>query len=331
MIWSLLPSSSLVDVDAGGETLLLAKMSPIVLAADGNPPQVSRISCFIWLTVTRSTAFFSWGWERTTSMKIAQLALSTNGRTRYKQLFLTIASAACSSRLVTITRPPLPLGSANARRSDKTDRSSALRMAFWGPTPTTSEYQLSMCHTSSNTMRNLFPSSCSWTAIVSSVRLSLPFMDRMASSSCPRAMSIPCKTSLRLSAPAEAVRDMHIHILGKKRPFARGLLNRSCASTVFPMPPMPTMPTPLSFPAPQSLNAMDSSSASCWSNPWILLPSSQDVVQRSNPAAASSCDAAALPPESFSTHSRTLRLTAVTLFLVLGKRQASDWAKHQRC
>jgi len=72
---------------------------------------------------------------------------------------------------------------------------------------------------------------------------------------------------------------MHIQILGKKRPLALGLLNRSCASAVFSMPPMPTMPTPASLPAPQSLNARDSSSVSCWSNPWILLRSSQAVVQ----------------------------------------------------
>ncbi|PVH37928.1 hypothetical protein PAHAL_5G124900 [Panicum hallii] len=96
---------------------------------------------------------------------------------------------------------------------------------------------------------------------------------------------------------------------------------------------MPTMPTPASLPTPQSLNAMDSSSMSCWSNPWILLRSSQAVVQRSNPVAAaapSSCDAAVSPPESFPTHWRTLRLTAATLLLVLENRHASGCMKNRR-
>uniref|UniRef100_A0A0A8ZNF7 Uncharacterized protein n=1 Tax=Arundo donax TaxID=35708 RepID=A0A0A8ZNF7_ARUDO len=53
-------------------------------------------------------------------MKTAQqLSLSANGRTRCRQLFPTIASAACSSRLVTTTTPPLSLGNPNARRSDQ--------------------------------------------------------------------------------------------------------------------------------------------------------------------------------------------------------------------
>jgi hypothetical protein len=74
---------------------------------------------------------------------------------------------------------------------------------------------------------------------------------------------------------------------------------------------------------------MDSSSASCWSNPWTVPSSSQEVVHRLKPAAAlsSSSKAAALPLESLSTHRRTRRLTAITLVFTLLERHASDGEK----
>ncbi|BAS76210.1 Os01g0947800 [Oryza sativa Japonica Group] len=93
---------------------------------------------------------------------------------------------------------------------------------------------------------------------------------------------------------------------------------------------MPTMPTPVSPPAPHS--ATDSSSASCWSNPWTVPSSIQEEVHRLKPVAAlsSSSKAAALPPtplESLSTLRRTRRLTAITLFFKLLERHASDGEK----
>ncbi|BAT00118.1 Os07g0155001 [Oryza sativa Japonica Group] len=96
---------------------------------------------------------------------------------------------------------------------------------------------------------------------------------------------------------------------------------------------MPTMPTPVSPPAPHS--AMDSSSASCWSNPWTVPSSIQEEVHRLKPVAALSSSSkaaatAALPPtplESLSTHRRTRRLTAITLFFKLLERHASDGEK----
>ncbi|EEE66587.1 hypothetical protein OsJ_23137 [Oryza sativa Japonica Group] len=64
---------------------------------------------------------------------------------------------------------------------------------------------------------------------------------------------------------------------------------------------MPTMPTPVSPPAPHS--AMDSSSASCWSNPWTVPSSIQEEVHRLKPVAALSSSSkaaatAALPPKA---------------------------------